>query len=196
MIGSRIKKLIKEAGVTQKDLAENLGIPLSTLSGYITGYREPDIGTIQRISAHLGMSVDSLLENSSNPRPECQEIGTRIARLRKRDGLTQIQLAKLLRVGKTTISNYETGYSMPDVQTLLSISVLFDVTTDYLLGRTFHSNPKPGADGIMMLYDALMANGMITDDECADRDNIELLCGIAKMVGKVQIKKKEGGDVW
>ena len=43
MIGEKIKTRLKELGLTQKDLAITLNISPSTLSGYITGYRTPDI---------------------------------------------------------------------------------------------------------------------------------------------------------
>jgi len=51
-------------------------------------------------------------------------------------GLTQSQLAQELHIGKSTISNYENGYSTPDIETLMKIAIHFDVSTDYLLGRT------------------------------------------------------------
>ncbi len=60
----------------------------------------------------------------------------RLKTLRKNCGLSQDDLAKMLEVGKTTISNYETEYSMPDVKTTERIASLFDVTVDYLLGRS------------------------------------------------------------
>lgn len=53
-----------------------------------------------------------------------------------RKKITQDMLANDLQVSKTTISNYETGYSMPDIETLIRIATYFNVSTDYLLGRT------------------------------------------------------------
>ena len=62
-------------------------------------------------------------------------IGNRIKQLRTENNLTQKQLADKLHVGKTTISNYETGYSQPDIETQNILADLFDVSVDYLLGR-------------------------------------------------------------
>lgn len=62
-------------------------------------------------------------------------INDRIRYLRKQKGRTQKDLADRMHVGKTTISNYETGYSEPDISLLNKFSKLFDVSIDYLLGE-------------------------------------------------------------
>lgn len=68
----------------------------------------------------------------------------RLKYLRKIDDITQQELAGYLNVGKTTISNYETGYSTPDADTLNKIADFFNTSVDYLLGRTDQRNPdKP-----------------------------------------------------
>jgi transcriptional regulator with XRE-family HTH domain len=63
-------------------------------------------------------------------------LGDRIKELRTEKKVSQTVLGKHIGVGKTTISNYETGYSMPDNETLTKIANFFNVSTDYLLGRT------------------------------------------------------------
>lgn len=69
------------------------------------------------------------------------KIGNRIITLRRNNGVTQTELGKAIGVGKTTISNYETGYSTPDAETLIRIADYFDVSLDYLFGRTNDLNP-------------------------------------------------------
>ncbi|MCM1179238.1 MAG: helix-turn-helix domain-containing protein [Clostridium sp.] len=61
-------------------------------------------------------------------------IGDIIQNLREESGMLQSELAKQLGLGRTTISNYENNYSYPDLDTLISLSKLFNVSTDYLLG--------------------------------------------------------------
>lgn len=61
--------------------------------------------------------------------------GNRLSSLRKERSLTQEELGKAIGLGKTTISNYETGYSTPDVDTILNLAKYFGVSTDFLLGR-------------------------------------------------------------
>lgn len=60
----------------------------------------------------------------------------KLKRLRENRGYTQQQLAKALNVSKNSVSHYELNISMPGLDVLLEISDLFDVSLDYLLGRT------------------------------------------------------------
>lgn len=47
--------------------------------------------------------------------------------------LTQEELAKKLNVSRSTISNWENGRSQPDLESLLSLSDLFEISVDRLL---------------------------------------------------------------
>lgn len=57
-------------------------------------------------------------------------IGTKIAELRKSKNLSQSELAKMLCVSNKTISKWECGNGMPDIDTLSKISKVFGVTLD------------------------------------------------------------------
>ena len=69
-----------------------------------------------------------------------ETIANRIRRLRKSMELSQETLGKKIGVGKTTISNWETGYSSPDPDSIIKLSEIFLVTTDYLLGKVNDQN--------------------------------------------------------
>ena len=56
--------------------------------------------------------------------------------LRKSKGLTQDDLAKILKVSRSTIGMYENASREPDYETLEAIADYFNVDIDYLLGRT------------------------------------------------------------
>ncbi|KWZ68196.1 MULTISPECIES: helix-turn-helix domain-containing protein [Bacillus] len=64
----------------------------------------------------------------------------RIKKRRIQLGLTQTQLAEKVNTKKTTISNYETGYSTPSTEMLSDLAGVLQTTADYLLGRT--NNPS------------------------------------------------------
>ena len=51
-------------------------------------------------------------------------LGGRIKQLRKNKGLTQSELGKYLKVGKSTISQYETNTNMPDSDMILKILLI------------------------------------------------------------------------
>lgn len=62
------------------------------------------------------------------------DFGNRLKSLRLQNNYTQEKLAQRLGLTKSVISAYETGLRMPSYDTLISISKIFKVTTDYLLG--------------------------------------------------------------
>lgn len=59
----------------------------------------------------------------------------RLTQLREDKDLSKRQLAQILHVSDSCISQYENGSSMPGYDTLLSISQYFGVSIDYLLGN-------------------------------------------------------------
>lgn len=63
------------------------------------------------------------------------EIGENIKALRKMHGMTQGDLALILGGKKSLVSNYENGYSTPDIYTLIKLADVFDVPLDELVGR-------------------------------------------------------------
>ena len=59
-----------------------------------------------------------------------------LRKLRDEKGLNQTQLGKELNLAQRTISNYENGERFPNEIILNQIADYFDVSMDYLLGRT------------------------------------------------------------
>ena len=57
----RLKELRKKRKLTQKQLAENLGIATSTIIKYERGEREPNIQNIKRFAQYFEVSIDYLL---------------------------------------------------------------------------------------------------------------------------------------
>lgn len=69
--------------------------------------------------------------------------GERLKDLRKKRSLTQSQLGDKLNVTKASISGYENDTRSPDRETLVKIAEIFNVSTDYLLGRTDDKEKGP-----------------------------------------------------
>jgi transcriptional regulator with XRE-family HTH domain len=67
--------------------------------------------------------------------------GKRLSQLRKSHNLSQYDLADKLRFSRGQIANYEQGQRQPDYETLEKIADFFEISVDYLLGRT--EDPSP-----------------------------------------------------
>lgn len=57
----------------------------------------------------------------------------KLQKLRKNAGMTQIDLAEKMLVSRQTISKWETGSAIPDIENIIHISDLFNVSLDYLI---------------------------------------------------------------
>lgn len=60
-------------------------------------------------------------------------LSEKIMNLRKEKGWSQEQLAEKLEVSRQAVSKWESGASVPDLDKIIKISNLFEVSTDYLL---------------------------------------------------------------
>ena len=57
----RLKQLIQETGVSQRQVAEAIGLSEPALNHYINGRREPDIATLIKLADYFGVSIDYLV---------------------------------------------------------------------------------------------------------------------------------------
>lgn len=67
-IGNKIKKLRKEKGITQKEMAKLCGIPYSTYSNYENNNREPSSEQLRKIASALSIqAIDLIYEYPEQP---------------------------------------------------------------------------------------------------------------------------------
>lgn len=62
--------------------------------------------------------------------------GERLSLLRKNKKLSQQELANRLNISKSSLAMYETNKREPNFETVDRLATYFEVTTDYLLGRS------------------------------------------------------------
>lgn len=61
------------------------------------------------------------------------DFSEKLLTLRKGKDLTQEQLAEKMDVSRQSISKWEGGQAVPELEKIVALSEIFDVTTDYLL---------------------------------------------------------------
>lgn len=64
------------------------------------------------------------------------KFGTILRELREKKDLSQVELAKKLNITSQSLSQYELGKRMPDIDMINRLADFFNVSVDYLLGRT------------------------------------------------------------
>ncbi|MDU2670623.1 MAG: helix-turn-helix transcriptional regulator [Clostridium sp.] len=114
-------------------------------------------------------------------------LSDRIKQLRKEKNLTQPELGKIIGMGKTTVSMYETGNSTPGDDIKLKMAEYFNVSIDYLMGISDIRNPnaewKPSLsdkdnkdlDKIIDNFEKGLSGDIMLDGEILDDATKELL---------------------
>ncbi|MCL1964395.1 MAG: helix-turn-helix domain-containing protein [Firmicutes bacterium] len=88
-------------------------------------------------------------------------IGAKLRQLREEMDITQREVATRINCSPTLISNYELDKRAPDYATLIALCDLYQVTCDYVLGRSqnpqqHHNRPLSGRQKkLLSLFDKL-----------------------------------------
>ena len=101
-------------------------------------------------------------------------LGLRIKTLRENANITQVELARTLNIGNTTLSQYESGVRVPSDEIKIRIAKFFNVSLDYLLlGADYHSSRKDAHSTINTVRIA-GRDGSYTEKHLTD-DQLQLL---------------------
>lgn len=117
------------------------------------------------------------------------KIGNLICKLRKENGMTQLQLAEKMNISDKTVSKWERGLGCPDVSLLSDLSRIFGVDVERLLSGELNAN-NVQADNMKKIkfYICPDCGNMIT----AMTDTAISCCG--KKLNAVQPQKAIDGE--
>ena len=124
-------------------------------------------------------------------------LGYKIAQKRKDLGMTQIDFADKLNVTRQTVSRWEAGTVMPDIDKIGDIAATLGVSCDYLLKDDVNEETSAGAPRVSRLLTAFTGKLVklnFFDDE-ADIDLYNVNCRIVEFEGnwmKVIAETKKG----
>lgn len=114
-----------------------IGHPVITSENILSGYQiKCNILFSDRVCSHGVISMRYEVLNFEN-----------IRNLRIDNSYTQQQIADYLNIKQNTYSQYETGVLNYPVDILMKLADLYDVSVDYLLGRTDVKKPYPKKEG-------------------------------------------------
>ncbi|KWU66070.1 XRE family transcriptional regulator [Bacillus mycoides] len=119
-------------------------------------------------------------------------IGENLRKLRKTNNLTMKELGQKLNLAESTISGYENGNRKPDYDTLNKFADFFEVSTDYLLGRSVPKHTHNDAN----IYDPLTDPDLdlwFKDIKDASPENREELKQFWEFI-KIKEKNRKIGD--
>ena len=122
-----IKELRKQLGLTQAQFAAAIGTCNETIGHYVTGRMEPSLRVLERIRKTFGAEIAVNGKISDASRVIEQQDGMTIRELRMSQGLSQMELARMLGCSQGLIGHYETGRVFPSEKMLSRIKKLFGV---------------------------------------------------------------------
>ena len=112
--------------------------------------------------------------------------GDRIRALRESMNFSQVKFAETFGIGQSSVGRYEKGEASPSLELLVRIADYYDVSLDYVLGRTDSPQGR--------LYDCKPKNGYPSDMEnfvemCFDPNspmNVKLKQTLIQMLGEAK----------
>lgn len=103
----------------------------------------------------------------------------RLKELRKRENITQVQFARIFDISAGTIAMWETGKREPDIDTIIKIADYFNVSVDYLLGKSENKKAPTGdnTDGHINVVKIRGRDGSFVEKHLTD-EQLTLLKGM------------------
>lgn len=148
LFGDKLRRLRHLRGVTQSELAQQLGLEAQSHIAKLEHGVAPSLDVVVRVAQRLGVSIDYLLRDTitvdaattllTEPVPasgiQPASLGKKLRNLRLQHQLSQTDLMHRLGLtARSYISNLEAGRKIPSLQLILEIADLFGVGIDDLL---------------------------------------------------------------
>lgn len=145
--GANLRRARRRAGFTQAELSSAAPLDRAAISRLECGERAPDLTTLLRLCAALGIEPSDLLrgigpqaplrhapaeEGMSGAYPAAL-FGANLKWARSRAGVSQERLALDAKVDRAAISVYENGGREPNLRTVLKLALQLDIRPGLLL---------------------------------------------------------------
>lgn len=143
-VGERIRFIRLNRGYTIQGFGDLFGASRGNVQVWESGACLPNKRRLQKIAQMANIVVTELLYGNQNNRdqevtgvlqkkPNKKEVGKRIFSIRKNMNLTLEQFGLILQVGKSNVSVWELGKSLPRREKLIEIAKLGKISVEELL---------------------------------------------------------------
>lgn len=143
MAFGRLKERRYYKGMTQKDVAELLGVQRATYAGWETGKDIIPLRKLFILANHYQLSMDYLVGLSNQDSKSVSKVkeidielvANNLKKTRKEKGLTQIDISLALQTSQSNIHKYETAKCLITTMYALEFVKQFDYSLDKMFGR-------------------------------------------------------------
>lgn len=144
MIGENIKKYREIANLSVKELAKAIKCTEGTIRRYEKGERIPTIEYLQLLAKSLDMSIEDLaseeelekVKKKTGFNYELKEtLSKNIIKFRTKRGISQKQVSEETGIAIAALNKYEKGMVLPNLEAIIKISDVLNVSIDELIGR-------------------------------------------------------------
>ena len=145
-----------ELGLSQGKVAEALGYSAQTISLWEKGKGAPSLPIWGKLAALYQLDLEGLLldkeskanENCGSKEFDPASFGPFLRSLRKKEGLTQAELAERIGVPSNAIIRFEQGSSFPDLEEFKALAALFRLSYDdlYFCAKPASFSPIPSEE--------------------------------------------------
>ena len=112
----------------------------------------------------------------------------KLRELRKEKNITMKKIGEIIGVSESAVSQYENGKRQPDHETLTKLADFFEVSIDYILGRTDDRYQKPGEENIK--FDEF-TYAMYNESKELTEEDKQALLGMARLLKSKLNDKKD-----
>lgn len=143
----RFTDLVGELDLKNRtDVAKKLGLTYATFVKIYNYGILPTVPILIRIADYFNISVEYLIGNTDNDHFEKSVVTstfhTRLNELREKKGISTVyELAQRIHIHRNNIAQWVKKNYLPSIDDLTIIANLFDVSIDYLIGRTDDDTP-------------------------------------------------------
>lgn len=141
MIGERLKDIRDDKNINQEHMAKILDVSRGHYANWEVEKETIPLKRLNFLCNYFDISMDYIIGRARTytgngiHELNCKEIGQRIRYIRKKNKISQTELADILNTTHSVISNYELGKNLILTDFAIKICEKFNISLDYLCCR-------------------------------------------------------------